>query len=232
MTAELPGAPKRAAPETTPERETAKVVLVGGGSSHDFGRWFDREDREILGGVVGDDVIYTGATTDLARRLAGARVLVLSTNQPIAGADQRAIVEFVEAGGGLILLHPAAWRNWPEWKELAGGGTSSHEDFAAFDVTLVEPKHAVCANLPATFRIDDELYRFEPSQDARGVTVLARGRSLTSGAEYPVLWTHARGRGRVVACTLGHDGRAHELPAFRALLQNAVRYSMEPRTGR
>ncbi|MBL8861239.1 MAG: ThuA domain-containing protein [Planctomycetes bacterium] len=231
LTAELPGAPKRAAAPEPSERQTAKVVLVGGGSSHEFGRWFDREDRAILAAVIGDDVLYTGRTADLALRLSGAQVLVLSTNQPIAEPDARAIVEFVEKGGGLLLLHPATWRNWPDWKEhaeLCGGGSSSHEAFAAFDVTVLEPRHALCVSVPATFRIEDELYRFEPAPDARGVTTLARGRSLSSGAEYPVLWTLARGRGKVVGFTLGHDGRAHEHGAFRAILQNSVRYLMQP----
>ena len=95
-------------------------------------------------------------------------------------------------------------------------------------MTIVESKHALCVSVPATFRIEDELYRFEPSKEARGVTVLAIGRSLSSGAEYPVLWTHARGKGRIVACALGHDGRAHERSAFRTLLSNSVRYLMQP----
>jgi len=234
LTAELPGAPKR--PESksvaaaAPERATAKVVLVGGGSSHDFGRWFDREDRAILADVVNDDVIYTGSTKDLDKRLAGARVLVLSTNQPIAADDRRVIADFVDQGGGLLMLHPGTWRNWTEtqdFEQLAGGGTSSHEDFAAFDVTILEPTHQVCASVPATFRVEDELYRFEPAPDARGVTTLAKGRSTSTSAEYPILWTLARGQGKVVGFTLGHDGRAHEHPAFRTILQNAVRYLMQ-----
>ena len=34
--------------------------------------------------------------------------------------------------------------------------------------------------------------------------------------------------GKVVGLTLGHDGRAHELPAFRSLLANAVRHLLQP----
>ena len=232
LTAELPGAPKRVVPVELLERETARVVLVGGGSSHDFARWFDREDRAILADVVGDDMLYTASTVGLAKRLAKARVLVLSTNQPIAAQDQRAIVDFVDQGGGLLLLHPGTWRNWADWREheeLAGGGSSSHENFGAFDVKLVEVQHPICAGVPPTFRIEDELYRFEMLKfDARAIVVLATGRSLSTSAEYPVLWTLERGEGRVIGCTLGHDGRAHELPAFRTLLQNSVRYLMQP----
>ena len=48
--------------------------------------------------------------------------------------------------------------------------------------------------------------------------VLAEGVSLSTGARYPVVWTS----GRVVGITLGHDGGAHELPAFQQLLTQAV----------
>jgi type 1 glutamine amidotransferase len=52
--------------------------------------------------------------------------------------------------------------------------------------------------------------------------VLATGRSLSTGAEFPVLWTRTRGSGRIVGLTLGHDGAAHEHEAFRKLLANSV----------
>ena len=76
----------------------------------------------------------------------------------------------------------------------------------------------------------DELYRFEPDPAAKS-EVLAIGRSLTSNAEFPVLWTRTHGAGRIVALTLGHDGAAHEHAAYRALLANAVRWVRESEPG-
>jgi type 1 glutamine amidotransferase len=57
--------------------------------------------------------------------------------------------------------------------------------------------------------------------------VLAIGRSLETGAEYPVLWTVERAKGRTVVLTLGHDGRAHEHPAFKQLYANSVRWTLD-----
>jgi type 1 glutamine amidotransferase len=54
--------------------------------------------------------------------------------------------------------------------------------------------------------------------------VLAVGRSLSTGSEYPVLWTRRLGSGRIVGLTLGHDGAAHESEPFRRLLAQAVRW--------
>ena len=41
------------------------------------------------------------------------------------------------------------------------------------------------ANVPATFEVADELYRFEPAKDGSSIEVLATGTSRTTGASYP-----------------------------------------------
>jgi type 1 glutamine amidotransferase len=156
-------------------------------------------------------------------------VLVLCNNQPLAApALRKGIFDFVARGGGLVLVHPATWFNWADWpeynRELVGGGTRSHESYADFAVRVVARDHPVTEGVPASFTIRDELYRFEPDA-GRASTVLATGKSLTSGAEYPVLWVRAHGAGRIVALTLGHDGAAHEHAAYRVLLANAVRWA-------
>jgi type 1 glutamine amidotransferase len=56
------------------------------------------------------------------------------------------------------------------------------------------------------------------------MTVLAIGRSLTTGAEYPVVWTVQHPSGRIAVVTLGHDEAAHTAPAYKTLLANAVRW--------
>jgi type 1 glutamine amidotransferase len=203
------------------------VLILGGGSSHDFARWFGEEDTRTLA-PLGRTVAYTERPDELARSLSALRVLVLCNNQPIPDAGLRtALFDFVARGGGLVLVHPATWHNWPDWPEynraLVGGGTRSHESYAAFDVRIVRRDHPVAEGVLSSFTIRDELYRFEPEADAAS-TVLAVGKSLTSGAEYAVLWTRANGDGRIVALTLGHDGAAHEHASYRRLLANAVRW--------
>ena len=223
------------------------ILVFGGGSSHDFERWFHQADVKTLrtlGGVggytvggytvvgytvVGYTVVgYTEAPAELARALASARVLVLCNNQPLADAALRtALFDFVARGGGLVLVHAATWHNWEDWpefnRELVGGGARSHEAYGEFAVRRVA-EHPLTAGIPASFTIQDELYRVEPDL-AQPSEVLAVGRSLAGEAEYPVLWTRTHGRGRIVALTLGHDGAAHEHPAYRKLLLNAVSWA-------
>jgi len=223
LTAELEGAPQRDTP-TGPARIEADCFLLGGGSSHDFGRWFGQRDTGILA-TDGRRVHYTEDPAVLLSSLDADDVLVLSTNQPLS-ADVRATIEaHALAGGGLLFLHPGAWTNWPDWEaqtRLLRASTSSHEPLGDFQVEVHNGDHPVTAGLASTFEITDELYRAAPIDGAGPIEVLAAGYSPTTGARYPVVWTVSLDAARVVVITLGHDGRAHELPAFARLLSQAV----------
>jgi type 1 glutamine amidotransferase len=193
---------------------------VGGGKSHDFDRWFRDADLATLG----PGTRYTDKPAEVEPALASTDVLVLTNNQPLEDLSLRkALFDFVAKGRGLVVVHPAAWYNWKDWPDynriLVGGGARGHEKYSEFDVTVVDKAHAVTRGVPATFSLSDELYRFEKNGE---IHTLAVGRSRGTGAEYPVAWTLAHGKGRIVGITLGHDGAAHQHAAYRALLKNAV----------
>ena len=81
--------------------------------------------------------------------------------------------------------------------------------------------------VPATFRITDELYRWEKAEDGTAIEVLAVGRGLESGEAFPVVWIVKHPKTRIVANTLGHDGDAHGLPAYQTLLRNSMNWAMQ-----
>ena len=209
----------------------ARVLILGGGSSHDFGTWFDTTLRSQLGqleGLEARSVIYTEEPEQVLPRLEGLDVLVLCNNQPIADPELRAgILEHVEAGGGLLVLHPAAWFNWEDWPEynrlLVGGGARGHAEYGRFEVRRVA-EHPVLEGVPERFTVADELYRYEAMEGGSAMRSLAEGRGTDGDAAYPVVLVRDEGPGRVVVVTLGHDGGAHEHPAFGQLVRNAVRW--------
>jgi putative membrane-bound dehydrogenase-like protein len=226
LTAELAGA-RPSQEQPVQARQTPRILIFGGGSSHDFARWFGDEDVRTLAALE-KAVGYSERPAELARALEELDVLVLCNNQPFADPALRAaLFDFVARGGGLVLVHPSTWYNWADWpeynRELVGGGARSHEDYGSFSVRVTATGHPVTENVLAQFKITDELYRFEPDPAARS-QVLAIGISPPSGAEYPVVWTHAHGAGRIVGLTLGHDGAAHQHASYRRLLANAVRW--------
>ena len=104
----------------------SQVLVFGGGSSHDFARWFGEEDGKTLA-ALGKVVGYSEQPDELVRLLDTLQVLVLCNNQPLASpALRQGIFDFVARGGGLVLLHAANWYNWADWpeynRELVGGG--------------------------------------------------------------------------------------------------------------
>jgi len=157
-------------------------------------------------------------------------VLYLSNNQPMnSAAFRKAVFDFAEAAKGLLLVHPATWYNWPDWPEynraLIGGGSRGHDQYGEFEVTIAEANHPIMAGVPKAFKIRDELYHFQRDDQGTPIQVLASGRSPVTGKTFPVVWLTKHPKARIVCITLGHVGAAHEHPAYKAILQNALKWA-------
>ncbi len=79
--------------------------------------------------------------------------------------------------------------------------------------------------MPGTFRITDESYHAVLDAGVP-VRVLAENAPDSKTMKvYPSVWVVEDPKTRVVNISLGHAGPAHENPAFRRLLLNAVRWA-------
>ena len=207
-----------------------KVLIVGGGTSHEFQKWFNEADGTTLRAAGKFSVNYTESAATASKALAGAEVLVLSTNQKNFDAPEFrvALMAFADAGKGIVLLHPAVWYNWP-WPEynaqLVGGGSRGHEAIGEFNVKVLKD-HPVTRGLPKTFSVTDELYHVTLDPAGAPVEVLAQT-SMAKGTQkdYPSIWLVKHPQARIVAIAPGHDGRVHELPQYKTLLVNAVSWA-------
>jgi type 1 glutamine amidotransferase len=204
-----------------------KTLIVGGGSSHDFDRWFNKADSAFLSRDGKASVNYTDKPSEIAAALKAIDVLYQSSNQKMAdGALRKAIFDFADSGKGLLLVHPGLWYNWADWPEynrvLCGGGARGHDRYGEFEVKLTDVKHAVTANVPASFQITDECYWFEPDTAGTPIQVLATGFSKQKNKSYPMVWIVQHPKARIVGIALGHDGKAHEHEAYQTLLKNAL----------
>jgi putative heme-binding domain-containing protein len=207
-----------------------KVLIVGGGTSHDFNRWFNQADKALLSAAGKTSVNYTDRPAAILPVLKDLDVLYLSSNQPMPDrALRQGIFDFAQAGKGLLLVHPALWFNWKDWPEynrvLVGGGARSHDKFEEFEVTVDETTHPIMAGVPAQFKITDELYHFQRDEEGTPLQVLATGKSPLTGKVFPVVWVVKHPNARIACVTLGHDGKAHEHPAFKAILQNSLTWA-------
>jgi type 1 glutamine amidotransferase len=225
----VPGAAAKV-PSPPANAEGPRVLLVGGGSSHDFGKWFDKADRATLAEIKPGWIDYTENVNAVnSALLANVDVLVWSANQPITDETGRALLTYANAGKAIVLSHPGIWYNWKNltaWnKEIVGGGSRGHDRFGEFEVKVTDAQHPVMAGVPEQFKITDELYYFIPDTNGTPVQVLAQATSPRSGKTFPQVWIVKHPKARIVAITLGHDAKSHELPAYKTLLKNAVNWA-------
>ena len=117
-----------AAPTTPPAAKIEwgpgiHVLSVGGGSSHDFNRWFNQVDSVTLSANGAASFQYTEKFQDILPAIKGLDVLYLSSNQPLNDPLLRkGIFDFADAGHGLLLFHPALWTNWKTGRNIPGTG--------------------------------------------------------------------------------------------------------------
>jgi len=203
-----------------------RVLMVGGGGSHDFARWYGQEDARLIESNGNYRVTYTERTDSIPAYLKRSDLLILANNQPIGAEGQAAVSRFVEKGKGLLLLHAAVWYNWADWpaynRDYVGGGSRSHEKYQEFKNYVVHAAHPITKGVPTTFEFRDELYRHAPDPAARGIEVLVIGQSKETDAIYPVVFAVKHPKARIVGITLGHDEHSHLHAAYRKLLANAV----------
>lgn len=212
-----------------PPKKAIRVLMVGGGASHDFDRWYKGSDVATLSDKGFADVTYTDKTDEVLSYLDKIDVLYLTNNQPFKDAKTReAIMKFAESGKGLVLGHAALWYNWADWPEynlkLVSGGSRGHDKYGPFDVTAVNKKHPVMKGVPAKFTLKDELYYHKVDPNGPGIEVLATAKN-EKPEEYPSVFVVKHPNARIVGIALGHDGESHDLKAYKQLLKNAVRWA-------
>ncbi len=205
------------------------TLMVGGGSSHDFDRWYKQADVATLGKDAFAAVTYTANPDSILYFLPTTDVLFLTNNQPITNpAVRQAIFNHVNAGKGLVLAHAALWYNWKDWPEynlqLVGGGSRGHNKYGSFDVAVTNPSHPVTQGLNSKFTLQDELYYYIPDPAGLGVEVLANASAAGSDKIYPSVFVIKHPKARVVGIALGHDAESHDIEPYHLLIKNAVKW--------
>ncbi|MGH9374239.1 MAG: PVC-type heme-binding CxxCH protein [Vicinamibacterales bacterium] len=225
-------------PETTPivwAPGKTKVLIIGGGSSHNFGQFFGGTDAATLS-AAGFSVNYTEDRDQAAAEIGKADVAVISVNRQFfdTPAYRRALFDFAAAGKGLVMLHPGTWYAFADWPELnaaiVGGGARGHDPIARFSVNAVKPDHPIMKGVPASFEVEDELYYLNADgkmpPGTAPIEVLAEtSPSVKFKKPHPAVWSTTHPTARVVGITLGHDERVHNHEAFKTLLANAVKWA-------
>lgn len=157
--------------------------------------------------------------------------------------QQKAIMDFVKNGKGIIGIHAAtdSFYKWPEGMEMMGGKFTGHPWTAqgTWAVKLDEPDHPLMKSFEGSgFEINDEIYRTDPPLYAREkqrvLMSLDMSDPVTKNAEgvkpedmdTGISWIKPVGKGRLFYCSLGHNSH---ITWNRAILEHylaGIQYAM------
>jgi hypothetical protein len=208
------------------------TVVSGGGRFADPWHPFAATSSR-LGEVAAEAGFDVTVLDDVPAAMARpAELLILDVGRPAEpdavedAAVRAALLAAVERGAGLLAMHATvmSFPAVPEWEAIVGGvwvdGVSMHPPYGEALVRITDRAHPITAPL-ADFALQDERYtalRIDP-----GVEVLAVHDH--EGQAYPLLWTRAGARGRVVVDVLGHDAASYDSGPHRVLLARAMRWA-------
>ena len=204
-----------------------KLFLLLGGSYHDFSA-FDTVFRDAFH----DYEVESSYDPDSLERMNDVTCVVLYTCyvepgdeglnylEGITDAATDRLVEWVQAGGGLVVVHSASTirDSNKELIRLVGGRFISHPPRFPFCVYPMGREHPVTRGV-GPFVVTDELYTQEYGDVE--VHMIATDR----GVAQPMVWTRLEGEGRVVHLAPGHDRAVWETPAYRRLLRQGVEWA-------
>jgi type 1 glutamine amidotransferase len=144
--------------------------------------------------------------TASALHRAAAVVFLLTTGElPLSRSEQRALVEFVHAGGGLVGFHSATdtFHHWPGYIKMIGAEFSHHPVPSTERLIVEDRRTPATQGLPSSFTIHEEFYVFKHDPRAH-VHVLVRLDTAPGGPDRPLVWCRRSDHGRVFYDGLGH----------------------------
>ena len=218
------------APTANPAGAPLNVLIVGGGSSHNFTNWWGKVDLAFLNSLPGVKATYTEATDSIVPTLATTDVLYLANNKPFTNVlTRKAIMDFATSGkGGILLGHAGMWYSWRDWPEfntvLVGGGSRAHTPLGPFEVKVTEPTHPIMKDVPATFKVTDELYYQTTEPAGTPIKTLATAFSSVRNTNFPSIFIVELPKARIAGIALGHDGGSHDTDAYKQILKNAIHW--------
>jgi putative membrane-bound dehydrogenase-like protein len=172
----------------------------------------------------GINVTYTEAMTDLnPETLAKYDVVMIYANTTRIEPDQeKALVEYVEKGGGFAPIHCASFcfLNSPKYIALVGAQFQRHGT-GEFDTRVVVADHPIMKGLEP-FRTWDETYVHTKHNDVGRTVLQVRDER---GKDEPWTWVRTEGKGRVFYTAYGHDQRTWGHPGFHDLIERGLRWA-------
>lgn len=182
--------------------------------------------------AVAKGFIYDSLKTESGLTLENLKkyqVIIWNNNVNGAGsvnndAARKAVMDYVNQGGGWLLIHGAGDHGdtWKELRDVVGTKFTTHGNQGQADATVdpaakadAELKYVV-QGIPDKFRLHDEWYSFENTvRKVPNTTVLYTAGNGASGVlkpmadnsnDYTYVWARKIGEGKAIYNAIGHGG--------------------------
>jgi type 1 glutamine amidotransferase len=163
-----------------------------------------------------------------------AIIFLSTTGDVLDDAQQKALTEWVLAGGGWVGIHAAAdtEHQWPWYGEqLCCARFVTHPAVQKSTVVVEDRTHPSTSMLPDRWERTDEWYVYDRSPRALdGVRVLAvmDGSTITGPrmeGDHPIAWCRDLGAGRAWYTGGGHTSESFSEPLFMDHIAGGVRWA-------
>ena len=170
-----------------------------------------------------------------------------STGEVANEAQQAALIDFVESGGGWVGVHGAGDNShrWPWYVNdlLCAEFTHHTMNPGVQEAELINEAtdHPIMRGIPRNWKRSDEWYAFRESPRQNGVHVLLTVDESTynpdgeflifnkglagMGTDHPIAWYKCLKQGRVFYNAMGHHAEAFSEPLHMQFLESAIRWA-------
>ncbi|WP_442886689.1 PVC-type heme-binding CxxCH protein [Congregicoccus parvus] len=176
-------------------------------------------------GVEGINLTYSESLEEALRsdflRQFDAVLFYANWNR-IAPEQEKALYDYIAEGHGFLPIHcaSACFGHSADFIRLVGARFQRHGG-EVFSPVNVAPDHPILQGLES-FEAWDETYVHDRHNEDRTVLQVRRD----ANGDEPWSWVRTHGNGRIFYTASGHDHRVWDLPAFQALLRNAVYWTV------
>ncbi|MBO0935038.1 ThuA domain-containing protein [Fibrella sp. HMF5335] len=190
-------------------------------------------------GNKGINITYTDRLEDLntpnLNRFDG--LLIYANWDSIPRPQERALLDYVSSGHGLIPVHCASYcfRNSAEYVDKVVGGQFWRHGMDSITTRAVQPDSPIMAGLKP-FTAYDETYLHSHLQRDNNVLAVRevkpnQAKDLVAAnrpntPDEPYTWTRTYGKGRVFYTAYGHDERTWRQPGFQQLLERGILWAI------
>jgi len=150
-------------------------------------------------------------------------LLIYGNHTTISPAQEKALLDFVEGGKGVVAIHSASEMFGGSEKYAALiGAQSKREGGAEFTPEIVQPAHPAMEGVKP-FAAWDESVVYTKQNTADRTVLMERA---DANGRTPWTWVRTQGKGRVFYTAYGHDERTWSNPGFQTLLERGIVWSV------